>query len=186
MDIGSRALYDSNAALLTFGENTDLALLPDVTITRDQVGNYVSQPGGGEPAIGASFQLASMPYLGADPNGAHMFGDAPFSIFDGGGVYVSGTLTNIRLDPTTYQFAAVPIFDGEGNSCSPFLVRWENALDAEVHFMTPMGGMDLVEGTQGFTLDYVAESDWVSLVPEPATFGLLALGGLALIRRRQA
>jgi hypothetical protein len=187
LDAGARAVFDATAGRLTFGENTDLSLVPDVTVVRDAGGTYFSHAGQGEPVIGASLSLGALQYLGTDPSGAYRFADAAFSITDPSGTYVSGTLTDVHLDPVSLCFTSAAVLDpGTGNLSSPFLDGWRLLADPTVRFMSPIGAADLIEGTQGFTSNWTTGSDWISLTPEPATLSLLALGGLTiLLRRRQ-
>lgn len=186
MDIGTRAVYDAIAQTLSFRENTDINLLPDVTLVRDQNGNHYSHLVSPEPTIGATASIASITYLGMDLAGVHRFSDAAFSISDPNGTYASGMFTNIHLDPVTMDFLATPLFvASELDLSSPFLDRWKALENAEVIFMSRVGAADLLAGSADFTTGWVCESNWVCLVPEPATVMLLAVGVAAMLKRRR-
>jgi len=188
LDAGARAVFDATAGTLTFGENTDLSLLPDVTMIRQPDGTYVSHPGAGEAAIGASLSLSVLTYAGQDGDGTHLFSDGTFSITDpsGGGTYVSGSLTDVHIDPLTMDFLATVVLDDIGDDLSSaFLDHWKTLPTQEIRFMSPVGAGDLIAGTQDFTVDWTTGSDWVSLIPEPTSLSLLTLAGLGLLRQRR-
>jgi len=188
LDAGARAVFDATAGTLTFGENTDLNLLPDVTMVRQADGTYVSHTGAGEAAIGASLSLSVLTYLGQDGDGTRRFSDGLFSITDAaGGTYVSGSLTDVRIDPLTYQFIATAVLDDTSDDLSSlFLDHWKSLDTQEIRFMSPIGAADLIAGTGDFTVNWTTGSDWVSLIPEPTALSLLTVCGLALLRRRRS
>lgn len=101
LDAGARATYIAASGTLTFGENTDLSLFPDVTVVRQADGTYVSQAGLSEPAVGASVQLSPLQYIGTGPDGRYLFNDGAITIYPGAGHSTADTSGRLPPCPVT-------------------------------------------------------------------------------------
>jgi YVTN family beta-propeller protein len=164
MDVGVRAVFNAASKTLSFGENTDLLLIPDVTIVRNTSGVYISQPGQGEPVIGAEFVVAPLTYLGRGPDGSFRFSNAAFRIRDSKGTYASGNLTDVHIDPRSYEFLASVVLDSaSGQLSSPFIDHWKSLSSRTVRLLGPIGALELIVATREFTTDWTTGSNWISL-----------------------
>ena len=91
--------------------------------------------------------------------------------------------THRAIPPPTRRASESHFSSSRSNSAASFAANVPGC--SRISIRNRLGAVDLVDAMQGFTLDYVTESNWISVVPEPVTPALLAPGGLALIRRRK-
>jgi hypothetical protein len=163
MDVGVRGYFDVASKTLTFGENTNLSLTPDVTMVRDTSGVYTSFDQR-EPIIGANFMIAPLTYVGQDTTGTYRFSDTTFRISDSSGTYASGTLTNIHIDTLSCELISEVTLDNvQGQLSSPFIDQWKSLTFHEIRSKGPVFTIDLIAGTEGFTANWTTNSFWISV-----------------------
>lgn len=151
------------------------------------IGGSGIAPAGGDILLAAPSQnLLWGVWQGAVINGPASFGSGGATLpsavsnpFNGSsiGIDMSGTTGDLYYVPATGSFDDAPSPPGIGNGIT---ATWSN---------TTIAGLGLTEGTFVYELDARFGNNQtitMFIVPEPNTFGLIGLGGLALafLRRR--
>jgi len=138
----THAVYDVGTRKLRFVDNANLQTPPDVSVVRDPIGNYISLPDAQEPLVGAAFAIADLEFLGRDATGAYRFADAPFTIENVSGALASGTFTDIRIEPGTFQFIA-EVTAQAGPVPSPCIQRWLSG-SPTFQFLGPVATLEVI------------------------------------------
>lgn len=179
--IATAATFDPASGLLSFGDNLDASLIPDVSLVRTPDGKYVSEAGGEESLVGASFLIDPLRFAGQDSAGRFLFADSQFSIFNASGTFASGQLTDIGIDPSSFSFTADVAFDDVMNALSSsFIEDWQAA--PTLQLLGPVATLDLVSATEGFVLAGSSPVDFTNASPTAVTEpGTLLLFGTSLL-----
>ncbi|BDS05981.1 hypothetical protein NT6N_10210 [Oceaniferula spumae] len=195
------AIVTANSAVIFSMEN----LGPDVTFEHDSDGINAPSPlpaAGSQAVAGGTFSWGNLA-TDTTPNTA-VFSGTSFTASDWGG---DGTYTSAAIDVTgvasaTISFAGSSVFAAGGELFNFFYQVDGGSVQ---NFGASTGDGSVVSGNQlvnfsgntnlvvGFTYNHNGVTDGVSVtdlsvsaVPEPSTFGLLGLAGLAsLLRRRR-
>lgn len=183
--IATIASFNSQTSLLTFNDNLNNVLMPDISIVRSFDGQYFSRPTNAENLVGASYEIEPLQFLrtelGRDSFRKYFFSDARFLLSNSEGVFASGLLTNINIETNFYSFSGDVVLDKNQDFLpSPFMNIWRS--NPTIQLLGPLGTESLISFTNRFTHDGTSNIDFTNLepkVPEPSSIlGLLALGSL--------
>jgi hypothetical protein len=140
-------------------------------------------------AQACTFEVAIMEWGGSGPTGSVLYKSQPL-VSPNGSTWSIMTvpLGNVLVDGDKQYLAFLTATDFMDGVQSLAMVSWgwDSYSDGAMYFHTAFGPGDELRQDwssagavdMGFTLDYTP-------VPEPATMGLLALGGMAVIRRKR-
>jgi hypothetical protein len=182
---GANMSYGAGTGTLTFTDST-------VNLVRYLDGSTTTTNGPAESIIGSTITVQPMTLIGPDPQvpGAYDFADTLVQVTQGSTLYMSGTLSDIRIYPTS----SVP---GDSSELVGTL-SWEDTYPglgsrylSEDYAFSELDDLfidsNLINVTDGFLQDGSAsgpiEIASVSVVPEPSTVWLVAVGMMALVTR---
>jgi hypothetical protein len=162
--IATRARFDAATAELRLMENTDNALLPDVSVVLQPDGVFgLGLDNTNEPLIGASMAIDPLKLMNRDADGTFHFADAAFRLSEGGGTFVSGRFTDVHIDADELLLVAdIALDDPAGTLASPFIEAWRQEGPLGV-LLGRLGVIDLVAATNDFTQTGTSQTDFILL-----------------------
>ncbi|MBL8885115.1 MAG: hypothetical protein JNK16_00525 [Phycisphaerales bacterium] len=161
--------FDAGTGTLTMGENTNIALPPDLAMMRDSEKRHTYRPAE-DRAVGAKLMITPIVFIGA-AGSAFLFADTPFSVVRGSDVLLAGTVRSITLDSASHIFEGT--LDVAPDVPGPFS-RSANQIASALgaRRLAFAGGgtvVDLISLTSGFTAS--------ATMPWPDIFAIEAKGG---------
>jgi hypothetical protein len=162
--IATRARFDAASAELRLMENTDNALLPDVSVVLQPEGVFgLGLDNTNEPLIGASVAIDPLKLMNRDAEGTFHFADAAFRLTEGGGTFVSGRFTDVHIDADELLLVAdIALDDPTGTLTSPFIEAWRQEGPLGV-LLGRLGVIDLLGATNNFTQTGTSQTDFILL-----------------------
>jgi hypothetical protein len=145
-------------------ENTDNALLPDVSVVLQPEGVFgLGLDNTNEPLIGASVAIDPLKLMNRDAEGTFHFADAAFRLTEGGGTFVSGRFTDVHIDADELLLVAdIALDDPTGTLTSPFIEAWRQEGPLGV-LLGRLGVIDLLGATNNFTQTGTSQTDFILL-----------------------
>ena len=200
----SNVSYDADSGMLSFNVGTI-----DILDANGGLSGGIDSPYAADPAMSALLTVSDLEFQGVDSDGRYRFGDGIVTLTDPQGNFqFTANFDEYLIDDTSddvflSSFALLDEFsivdladlsDGASRFLQDFVdtnlhghglsaAEFENILGIDFAFVT---AENLATLTGGFTqsLTNISTATFITAnVPEPATLMLLALGGLAMLRR---
>lgn len=182
---GANMSYGAGTGTLTFTDSP-------INLVQYLDGSTTTTNGPTESILGSTIAVQPTTLIGPDPQvpGAYDFADTLVQVTQGSTLYMSGTLSDVRIYPTS----SVP---GDTSELVGTLA-WEDTYPglgsrylSEDYAFSELDDLfvdnNLIDVTDGFLQDGSApgpiEIASVSVVPEPSTVWLVAVGVMALVTR---